>query len=463
MESTNSARNQYLATFCLNLLSISYGLCCGWTSPSLPILQSTDSPLPSGPISSDEASWIGAFLCIGGFVGNIVSGWMADRFGRKLTACLAAIPQIIAWVLVLVADNVYYLMGMRFLLGFSGGVSFMIIPMFIAEIAEDRIRGLLGSTLVFSCNMGILLMYILGGSLSYANIPWIPLVFPIVFLTGFLRIPDTPFYLMRKNDYVESENSLRFYRGYRPGTQHVSSEFKMELVKLKDAFGDENQTLQDEKITWGDLISSHARKAFLIGISLMALNQFCGCFAMLNYTASIFNESGSTLSANTSAIVIGSIQMVGSYFSTMLVERAGRKLLLMVSATGIGLGLAIFAGFSYAKYVGLDVESFTWLPLVCFSFVIFIGSVGVLTLPFLVLAEVMPQKIKGFAISFCMGILWIFAFLAIKYFSTLFDVLGMHGTMLLFSVCSLGGALFVAFMVPETKGKSLEAIAKLMS
>lgn len=82
----------------VNLLSISYGLCCGWTSPSLPILQSTDSPLPGGPISSDEASWIGAFLCVGGFVGNVVSGWMADRFGRKLTACLAAIPQIVIHV-----------------------------------------------------------------------------------------------------------------------------------------------------------------------------------------------------------------------------------------------------------------------------------------------------------------------------------------------------------------------------
>lgn len=463
MESTSSARNQYVATFCLNLLSISYGICCGWTSPSLPLLQSQDSPLPGGPITSEEASWIGAFLCVGGFTGNIISGCMADRFGRKLTACLAAIPQIIAWVLVIVAKNVYYLMGMRFLLGFSGGVCFMIIPTFIAEVAEDRIRGMLGSTLVFTCNLGILLMYILGDCLPYDLIPWLLLVFPLAFLAGFLFIPDTPYYLMKNNDFTESENSLRFYRGYPVKAEYVSTEFKMELVKLKDSLSDDKCTPQDTKITFQDLASNHARKAFLIGISLMALNQFCGCFSMLNYTASIFSESGSTLSANLSAIVIGSIQMVGSYFSTVFVERAGRKLLLIISAVGITIGQAIFAGFSYAKSLGYNVESFDWLPLVCFSFSIFIGSVGVLTLPFLVLAEVMPQKIKGFAISFCMGILWIFAFVAIKYFSTLFDVLGMHGTMMLFSLCSLAGALFVAFAVPETKGKSLDAIAKLMS
>nr|XP_029716911.1 facilitated trehalose transporter Tret1-like isoform X1 [Aedes albopictus] len=463
MDSSSSARNQYLATLCLNLLSISYGICCGWTSPSLPVLQSYESPLPDGPITSEEASWIGAFLCVGGFAGNIVSGWMADRFGRKLTACLAAIPQIIAWILVITAKNVYYLMGMRFLLGFSGGVCFMIIPMFIAEIAEDRIRGMLGSTLVFSCNLGILLMYILGDCLPYAMIPWILLVFPLLFLAGFILIPDTPYYLMRRNDFVKSENSLRFYRGYHARAENVSNEFKIELVKLKDSLYGDKHNQPEAHITFHDLATGHARKAFLIGISLMALNQFCGCFAMLNYTASIFSESGSTLSANMSAIVIGSIQMVGSYFSTVLVERAGRKLLLIISASGIAIGQAIFAGFSYAKSLGHNVESFDWLPLVCFSFSIFIGSVGVLTLPFLVLAEVMPQKIKGFAISFCMGILWIFAFVAIKYFSTLFDVLGMHGTMMLFSVCSLVGAVFVALVVPETKGKSLEAIAKLMS
>ncbi|XP_055640539.1 facilitated trehalose transporter Tret1-2 homolog [Toxorhynchites rutilus septentrionalis] len=460
---SGSARNQYLATFCVNLLSISYGFTCGWTSPSFPILESWDTPLLSGPISSEEGSWIGASLCIGGFIGNLVSGWMADRYGRKLTACLAAIPQIICWIMVIIAKNAYYLMAMRFLGGFSGGVCFMVIPMFIAEISEDRIRGLLASTLVLTCNLGILIMYILGNYVPYAIIPWILLLFPVLFLTSFSFMPDTPFYLMRKNDYIKSEQSLRFFRGFRSGTQHVSNEFKLELVKLKDAFSDEKQTIQDDQLTCKDFVTPHARKAFLIGISLMAFNQFCGCFAMLNYTATVFAESGSSLSANMSAIVIGTIQMFGSYLSTVLVERAGRKLLLVVSGGGIAFGLGIFSGFTYAKSLGYDVASFSWLPLVCFSFAIFIASMGVLTLPFVVLAEIMPQKIKGFASTFCMALLWIFAFIAIKYFSALFYAFGMHGALLLFSLCSLGGTLFVAFMVPETKGKSFETIAELMS
>ncbi|XP_058814671.1 facilitated trehalose transporter Tret1-2 homolog [Topomyia yanbarensis] len=463
MKSVSSAQNQYLATFCLNLLSVNYGFVCGWTSPFFPILQSQDTPLASGPITTEEGSWIGSAMCVGGLLGTLVSGWMADRCGRKITACLASIPQIICWTMVIVADNAYYLMAMRFFGGFSGGVCFIVIPMFIAEISEDSIRGMLASTLVLSCNLGILIMYILGNYLPYATIPWVVMLFPIAFLASFAFIPDTPFYLMRKNDYVQSEKALRFFRGYQTGTQQVSNEFKLELVKLKDTFNDEKQTIKQDVVTWDDFVTPHARKALLIGICLMAFNQFCGCFAMLNYTATVFAESGSSLSANMSAIVIGTIQMFGSYFSTILVERAGRKLLMTISGAGIATGLAIFAAFSYVKSIGQDVTSYNWLPLACFSIVIFVASMGVLTLPFVILAEIIPQKIKGLSVTVCMTILWIFAFLAIKYFSTLFEVLGMHGTLLLFSSCSLAGTLFVALYVPETKGKSFEAIAKVMS
>ncbi|XP_062704726.1 facilitated trehalose transporter Tret1-2 homolog [Aedes albopictus] len=463
MKPVNSAKNQYLATFFLNLLAISYGSSSGWMSPSIPILQSENSPLPSGPISTEEGAWIGATLCLGGVVGNIVSGWMADRYGRKWTAYIAVIPQIVSWILVIVADNVYYLIAMRFLSGFGGGVCYMINPMFIAEIAEDRIRGLLGSTLVFSSNLGLLVMYILGASVPYHIVPYVLITVPVVFLIGFISVPDTPFHYMRQNKYQSSESSLKFYRGYSSERELVSVEFQQELLRLKDYCGDEKQVAHKNQITWKDLSTPHARKAFLIGICLMAFNQFCGCFAMLNYTATIFADSGSTLSANMSAIVTGSLQMVGSYCSTLLVERAGRKPLLILSGTGMAIGLTIFSGYSYAKALGYDVDSFRWLPLVCFSFVIFIASIGVLPLPFLVLAELVPQKTKELIFSTCMSISWLFAFISVKYVATLFGLLGIHGTMMLFAACSMSGVLFVAFMVPETKGKSFDVIAKMMS
>lgn len=111
------------------------------------------------------------------------------------------------------------------------------------------------------------------------------------------------------------------------GTSSNYELVQQEISKLKNVFGsiiDENSTKKNP-LKMSDFKSKAARKALIIGVMLAALNQFCGCFAMLNYTASIFKESGSNLEPNMSAIVVGAIQLLGSYVATNLVDRAGRK------------------------------------------------------------------------------------------------------------------------------------------
>lgn len=212
----------------------------------------------------------------------------------------------------------------------------------------------------------------------------------------------------------------------------------------------------------------------------MALNQFCGIFAMFNFTAMIFQGSGSTFSPNVSSIVVGFIQVIGALLCTFLVEKAGRKLLLEVSSLGVGIGLSVLSLFTYLTSTGTDLSSVSWIPLVSFSFVIFISNLGVLTLPFLYISEVLPTKIKGFSMVLCLATLYVFATIVIqvgelklksdkrltKYFqflSTLIALLGMHGAMLLFAINSLIGAVLIALFLPETKGKSYEEISKLLN
>lgn len=101
---------------------------------------------------------------------------------------------------------------------------------------------------------------------------------------------------------------------------------ELEMNKLKAAFGDLNSENQVKTaIAWSDLTSGHARKALTIGVALCVLYQFCGLFALLNYTATIFEEAGSNIPPNDASIVVGSIQLAGSYFATVFIERAGRK------------------------------------------------------------------------------------------------------------------------------------------
>lgn len=169
-----------------------------------------------------------------------------------------------------------------------------------------------------------------------------------------------------------------------------------------------------KKFSVKDLTSKHSLKVIGYGVVLMALNTFCGCFAMMNFTKTIFEESGSTLSSNMSSIVVGVLQIFGAVLCTFLVERAGRKILFCISAFGISFGLAVMSLYTFQTSRGVDLTSFNWIPLVSFSFVMFIFNWGVNTLPFLFLSEIVELRNKGFTMTFCMTLLFAFATIAVQ-------------------------------------------------
>lgn len=136
-----------------------------------------------------------------------------------------------------------------------------------------------------------------------------------------------------------------------------------------------------------------AIKAILIGFSLTGINLFSGTFAMINYTASIFKESGSTLDPHTSSIIVAVIQILGVYGSTLLVDRIGRKTLLIFSTSGAFIGLISLGIFSYLNENGFDLTTYNCIPLLSFSFFVFISCFGILPLPFIVLTEILPAEV----------------------------------------------------------------------
>lgn len=121
----------------------------------------------------------------------------------------------------------------------------------------------------------------------------------------------------------------------------------------------------------------------------MFLEQFSGVFALLFFVSTVFQYSGSSISPNESSIIVGVIQLIGAYCSTMFVDKAGRRILISTSALGISCGLFAFALYSYLNGLGHVASYLNWIPLVSFSFVLFIANLGVLTLPFLVMSELM--------------------------------------------------------------------------
>lgn len=136
-------------------------------------------------------------------------------------------------------------------------------------------------------------------------------------------------------------------------------------------------------------------KVMLIGPTLMAVSQFSGSFVLTNYAVTIFQKSGSNYSPHTSSIVFGCLQIAGTYVTTLFIDRFGRKVLLIISGSGCAIGLTVMGTFSYLVECGLDASGLNWIPVVSLSFVIFIASIGLIPIPYVIISEVLPQKVSS--------------------------------------------------------------------
>lgn len=195
---------------------------------------------------------------------------------------------------------------------------------------------------------------------------------------------------------------------------------------------------------------------------LVSVNQLSGLFAFLNYTADIFIEAGSDFNANTSAVIVGSLLFIGSLVSLTLVDKFSRKFLYSVTTVGNIVGLLAMAIHSFFKTRNIDSTQdsvvFKFIPVASLSLVIFAASIGRLPLTFIMMAEIMPQNIRSLGIAICTTCNWILAFILLRFFSTLIEVLQFHNCLLLFSCSALFGMIFVIYYVPESKNRSFEEI-----
>lgn len=139
-----------------------------------------------------------------------------------------------------------------------------------------------------------------------------------------------------------------------------------------------------------------------------------------------------------------------------------QQLLYIVSTTGTAFGQIILASYMMLKTLGYDVEDYNFIPITCFSLVLFLATWGILTLPFLVIAETMPENLKDLLTSFCVALIWALEFGLIKFLPFLNEILGFHGSLFFFSGICLTGTVLIILFVPETKGKSYEEIMKML-
>lgn len=132
----------------------------------------------------------------------------------------------------------------------------------------------------------------------------------------------------------------------------------------------------------------------LIGSLLLGTSQFSGTFIMSNYAATIFRYSGSEINPNVSSIIISVMQVIGTSITSNLIDRVGRKILLIVSCSGMAIALSITGAFTYLSMHEYDVTAWNFVPILSLSIYMFVAAVGILPVPYVYLTEILPQKVK---------------------------------------------------------------------
>ncbi|KAJ8954034.1 hypothetical protein NQ318_004327 [Aromia moschata] len=448
--STGSALLQYLAAASGNLAIVSDGMHYGWPSPTLPqILNNTNSTLC---IDNDEGAWMAVMPLLGAVIGALTAANIVDYFGRKKTIIATAVPFFITWIMIAFAKSVVVLHIARLLAGVADGVTFTVVPIYIGEISDARVRGMLGSSCSVMWIVGFLLINIIGSYMSISDTAMVSSVVPILAFLTFMWMPESPYYLLMRDRVKEAKESLRKFRR----VDDVDDEIDRMLTSIQ------TETKSKGRLLDLFLVKSN-RKAVIIVAGLRGFQQFSGTTAITFYAQSIFKEAGDDISPHHASMIYFSVQLLMTMVSSCIVDRAGRKPLLMISMAGSAFMLFLEGTYFYVRsQTPIDTSSFGFVPVVVLIGFVIIFSLGMQSIPILMLGELFPTGVKAYALCFADVYYSLVATVASKFLQVMKDNYGTYFAFYGFTIFSVIGLLFIIFFVPETKGKNLEEIQEYL-
>ncbi len=398
-------------------------------------------------LSSTAQEIVVSSVLIGAVIGASISGILADRYGRRIMVIIAAAIFGIGAVFTALTPDVYALIAGRVVVGIAIGMASFIAPLYIAEVAPFNIRGALVSLNQLAITVGIVISYLVdfafaptGGWRWMLGLAVIP---SLVLGIGMYFMPPSPRWLYSKGKIDKSRSVLERIRM----TKNVDDEIKEIRASL----------VCEEECKWSELLDPVIRPALIVGIGLAAFQQLTGINTVIYYAPTILLFAGLP-SAAVSILAtagIGVINVIMTVVAILLIDRIGRRPLLLIGLVGMIISLGIL-GMAFA-IPGLSAS----LGLVAvISLMLYVGSfaIGLGPVFWLMISEIYPLRIRGRAMSTATVVNWGTNLLVAITFLSLINIIGTPETFWLYSAIGIIAWIFVYFLVPETKGKSLEEI-----
>ncbi|OAY57094.1 plastidic glucose transporter 4 [Manihot esculenta] len=396
--------------------------------------------------------WIVSTLLASATIGSFTGGALADKFGRIRTFQLDAIPLIIGAFLCTTAQTVQTMIIGRLLAGIGIGISSAIVPLYISEISPTEIRGALGSVNQLSICIGILLALVAGLPLAGNPLWWrtmfgISAVPAILLALGMAFSPESPRWLFQQGKISEAEQSIRILYG------------KERVPEVMQDLAVGGQGSAEPEAGWFDLFSSRYWKVVSVGVALFFFQQLAGINAVVYYSTAVFRSVGIASDVAASALV-GAANVFGTTVASSLMDRQGRKSLLIISFLGMAASMLLLSLSFTWKVLAPYSGTLAVLGTVCY---VLSFSLGAGPVPALLLPEIFASRIRAKAVSLSLGMHWISNFFIGLYFLSVVNKFGISTVYLGFAAVCVLAALYIAGNVVETKGRSLEEIERALN
>ncbi|KAG6775114.1 hypothetical protein POTOM_018540 [Populus tomentosa] len=428
------------STFVALCGSFSYGCSVGYSSPA------ESGIMKDLGLSVAAYSVFGSIVTIGGMVGAILSGKMADLIGRRGTMWTCQIICMAGWLAIAFAKKAWCLDIGRFLVGVAIGILTYVVPVYISEITPKNLRGRFTSANQLLVCCGFAVTYFVGSIASWRALSLIATIPSVVQIVCLFFVPESPRWLAKLGREKEFEASLQRLRG-------TNSDISEEAVDIRDAIEILKQTSAETRTL--ELFQRRYAYAVIVGVGLILLQTFGGNSAVSYYLGTIFAKAN--VSTSSGPIIFALLQIPTSVATVLLMDLFGRRTLLMVSATTSCLCLFL-VGLSFCFQESHNLKELT--PILTLVGILGFGcgfAIGMSGIPWVIMAEIFPVNVKASAGSLVVLTSWASSWVVTYTFNFMLEW-SSAGTFFIFSgMCALT-ILFVWKLVPETKGRTLEEI-----
>lgn len=399
-------------------------------------------------VSYDEWSWIVCMMDLGNVISPLFAGYLMDTVGRKLSIAVLGPLFIVAWLLTYM-PCIWTLYGARLIGGLGKGMSYTVVPVFLGEIAGVNIRGALSSVFTIQLSCGFLFEVILGPSVSYITLNTVSSAIPVLFTLMFIWVPESPYYLLKKGRKTDASKCLQWYRC------HADVDYELQQMEVNV------QKDMENKATFRELFTNRKNfKALMVVVTACVAQRAGGVSSLIAYSALILPEPAPVIGKSVYIIIFATMLVVVNFVGSALVDKVGRKPLLIISEVSLAMITFIFGLYYMAVKVG--TTSFTWLPYLCLVTFSIMYSVGVGFIPVVFLGEMFPVNIRSQCSAIVSITLAFFSFVSNKIFLMVSENYGYYVMFWGFTTVNIACAYFAYKYAIETNGKTFLEIQELL-